>query len=107
MSYRSAAKNLSFEIKNVHLPLISVLVKSADLANLGDDLQQRFGDTPDFLDNDPVLIDLQALDSQAGPLDMNGLLQLLKRHRMNPVALRAANRVQEAAATLAGLLVVQ
>lgn len=48
MSSRSAAKNLSFEIKNVHLPLMSVLVKSADLANLGDDLQQRFGDTPDF-----------------------------------------------------------
>jgi septum site-determining protein MinC len=107
MSSRSAAKNLSFEIKNVHLPLMSVLVKSADLANLGDDLQQRFGDTPDFFDNDPVLIDLQALDPQAGPLDMNGLLQLLKRHRMNPVALRAANPVQEAAATLAGLLVVQ
>ena len=107
MSSRTAAKHLSFEIKNVHLPLMSVLVKSADLALLGNDLQQRFGDTPEFFDNDPVLIDLQSLDPQAGPLDMNGLLQLLKRFRMNPVALRAANASQEAAATLAGLFVAQ
>ena len=58
MSSRSAAKNLSFEIKNVHLPLMSVLIKNADLTHLANDLQQRFGDTPDFFDNDPVLIDL-------------------------------------------------
>lgn len=48
MSSRSAAKNLSFEIKNVHLPLMSVLIKNADLTHLANDLQQRFGDTPDF-----------------------------------------------------------
>ena len=84
MSSRTAAKHLSFEIKNVHLPLMSVLVKSADLALLGNDLQQRFGDTPDFFDNDPVLIDLQSWDSQAGPLDMSELLQLLKRLRDGP-----------------------
>jgi septum site-determining protein MinC len=107
MSSRSAAKNLSFEIKNVHLPLMSVLVKTADLTHLANDLQQRFGDTPDFFDNDPVLIDLQALDPQAGPLEISSLLQLLKRHRMNPVALRAAHPLQEAAAILAGLFVVQ
>lgn len=107
MSSRSTSKPLSFEIKNVQLPLVSVLVKTVDLAQLTHDLQQRFGDTPDFFDNDPVLIDLQALDAQAGPLDLSALLQLLKKHRMNPVALRAANSAHEAAATLAGLFVVQ
>ena len=107
MSSRTASKSLSFEIKNVHLPLMSVLVKSADLQLLSADLQKRFGDTPDFFDNDPVLIDLQALDAQAGPVDINALLQLLRQYRMNPVALRAGNLVQEAAATLAGLFVAQ
>jgi septum site-determining protein MinC len=107
MSSRTASKSLSFEIKNVHLPLMSVLVKSVDLQLLAADLQHRFGDTPDFFDNDPVLIDLHALDPHAGPVDFNALLQLLRRYRINPVALRAGNPVQEAAATLAGLFVAQ
>jgi septum site-determining protein MinC len=94
---------LSFEIKNVHLPLMSVLVKSADLQLLNADLQHRFGDTPDFFDNDPVLVDLQHLDDQAGPLDLPALLQLLRSFRMNPVALRPNNAAHEAAATLVGL----
>jgi len=107
MSSRTASKSLSFEIKNVHLPLMSVLVKSVDLQLLTADLHHRFGDTPNFFDNDPVLIDLHALDTQAGPVDFNALLQLLRRYRINPVALRAGNPVQEAAATLAGLFVAQ
>ena len=102
-----SSKNFSFEIKNVQLPLMSVVLKSADLQQLSADMQQRFGDTPDFFDNDPVLIDLQALDPQSGPLDMPGLLALLRRHRMNPVALRAGHPVHDAAATLAGLFVTQ
>ena len=107
MSSRTASKSLSFEIKNVHLPLMSVLVKSADLQLLNADLQHRFGDTPDFFDNDPVLIDLHALDPQAGPVDINALLHLLRRYRITPVELREGNPVQEAAATLAGLFVAQ
>ncbi len=107
MRSSSSSKNFSFEIKNVQLPLMSVVLKTADLQQLSADMQQRFGDTPDFFDNDPVLIDLQALDAQDGALDMPGLLALLRRFRMNPVALRAGQPVQDAAATLAGLFVTQ
>jgi septum site-determining protein MinC len=107
MRSSSSSKNFSFEIKNVQLPLMSVVLKSADLQQLSADMQQRFGDTPDFFDNDPVLIDLQALDPQDSALDMPGLMALLRRHRMNPVALRAGHPVHDAAATLAGLFVTQ
>jgi len=78
-------------------------MKSADIALVAQDLQTRLGDTPDFFDNDPVLVDLQHLDDQAGPLDLPALVQLLRSFRMNPVALRPSNAVHEAAATLAGL----
>jgi septum site-determining protein MinC len=101
MNARSSSP-LSFEIKSATLPLVSVLLKSADLQVLSADMQTRFGDTPGFFDNDPVLIDLHAVDQA---IDMNGLLQLLRRYQMNPVALRAGNPSQEAAATLAGLFV--
>ena len=102
MDARSSSSSLSFEIKSATLPLLSVLIKSADLQLLSTDMQTRFGDTPGFFDNDPVLIDLHSVDD---PIDFNGLLQLLRRYQMNPVALRAGNPSQEAAAALAGLFV--
>ena len=103
MSSRTPAHSLSFEIKSASLPLVSFVLKSADLTLITQDLQTRLGDTPDFFDNDPVLVDLQHLDDQAGPLDLPALLQLLRSFRMNPVALRPNNAAHEAAATLAGL----
>jgi septum site-determining protein MinC len=78
-------------------------MKSADIAQVAQDLQTRLGDTPDFFDNDPVLVDLQHLEEQAEPLDLPALVQLLRSFRMNPVALRPNNAANEAAAILAGL----
>ena len=103
MSSRTPAHSLSFEIKSASLPVVSFVLKSADITQSAQDLQTRLGDTPDFFDNDPVLIDLQHLDDQAGPLDLPALLQLLRSFLMNPVALRPNNAAHEAAATLAGL----
>jgi septum site-determining protein MinC len=103
MSSRPPANSLSFEIKSASLPLVSFVLKSADIKVVAQDLQTRLGDTPDFFDNDPVLVDLQHLDDQAGPLDLPALVQVLRSFRMNPVALRPHNAAHEAAAILAGL----
>ena len=103
MSSRPPAHSLSFEIKSASLPLVSFIVKSADITQVAQDLQTRLGDTPDFFDNDPVLVDLQHLDDQAVPLDLPALVQLLRSFRMNPVALRPNNAAHEASAILAGL----
>jgi septum site-determining protein MinC len=103
MSSRPPANALSFEIKSASLPLVSFVLKSADIKLVAQDLQTRLGDTPDFFDNDPVLVDLQHLDDQVGPLDLPALVQLLRSFRMNPVALRPNNAAHEAAAILAGL----
>ena len=103
MSSRPPAHSLSFEIKSASLPLVSFVLKSADITQVAQDLQTRLGDTPDFFDNDAVLVDLQHLEDQGGPLDLPALVQLLRSFRMNPVALRPHNAAHEAAATLAGL----
>ena len=103
MSSRAPAHSLSFEIKSASLPLVSFVMKRADIAQVAQDLQTRLGDTPDFFDNDPVLVDLQHLEEQAGPRDLPALVQLLRSFRMNPVALRPNNAANEAAAILAGL----
>lgn len=95
----------SFEIKSANLPLVALLLKSADLAGVARDLAQRFGDIPDFFDHDPLLIDLSALPDmgQDAPLDFAELLALLRPYRVVPLAVRGGSAAQMAAAQAAGL----
>ncbi len=97
----------TFEIKSAQLPLVALLLKSADLAQLAAEFAQRFGDMPDFFDHDPLVIDLTPL--QAGgqadsPVDFVALNSLLRQYRLQPLAVRGGNQAQTAAALLAGLI---
>jgi septum site-determining protein MinC len=96
---------LPFEIKSANLPLVSFLVRTADLNEMSVSLETRFANSPDFFDNDAVVIDLNPLNTQPGPIDLQGLCQLLRRYRMNPVAVKASHEGHLATATLAGLFI--
>lgn len=103
----SASAPTTFEIKSAQLPLVALLLKSADLDRLGQEMIQRYGDIPDFFDNDPLLVDLtplQAGDEADRPVDFPALVALLRRFRLRPVALRGGSEAQVAAAELAGLM---
>ena len=93
----------TFEIKSANLPLVSLLLKSADLLALRDELKARFGDIPDFFDHDPLVIDLAPLRAQGTAVDFDYLLPLLRSHRVMPVAVRGGNPAQMEAALRAGL----
>ncbi|MBC7437066.1 MAG: septum site-determining protein MinC [Bdellovibrionales bacterium] len=102
----------TFEIKSATLPLVALLLKSADLAALSDDLARRFGDIPDFFDNEPLVVDLthlQSADAAAQNLDVDfpALLALLRQYRVVPVAARGGSTAQMAAALQAGLAAAQ
>jgi septum site-determining protein MinC len=92
----------TFEIKSANLPLVALLLKSADLQRLAGELQDRFGDIPDFFDHDPLVIDLAGVPADAD-LDFAALLKLLRRYRVMPVAVRGGSDAQQVAAHLAGL----
>jgi septum site-determining protein MinC len=98
----TAALN-AYEIKSASLPLVSFLVKTADLQVLELDLTRRLGATPGFFDNDAVVIDLSHIDQPQLPIDFGHLVQLLKRHQMLPVAIRGAQPHHMGSAALAGL----
>ena len=86
----------SFEIKSATLPLVALLLKSADLAG---GLAVRFGDIPDFFDHDPLVIDLAPLQAQGdAAIDFAGLLRLLRPYRVLPVAVKGSSRAQMEAA---------
>ncbi len=94
----------TFEIKSANLPLVALLLKSADLGELARELALRFGDIPDFFDHDPLVIDLgplQALGEAA--LDFEALVQLLRPYRVLPVAVKGGSEGQMKAALMAGL----
>jgi septum site-determining protein MinC len=102
----SATAPSCFEIKSANLPLVALLLKSPDLGRLGQELAQRFGDMPDFFDNDPLVVDLSPLlageDSDA--IDFKTLSGLLRAYRLQPLAVRGGSEVQMAAAALAGFI---
>ena len=113
-----ATAQTSFEIKSANLPLVSLLLKSVDLSVLEAELAQRFGDIPDFFDNDLLVIDLALLQNanpdqtgeadqadqanDSGP-DFTALLALLRSYRLQPVAAKGGSPAQMAAALAAGL----
>lgn len=94
---------LSFEIKSAELSLVALLLKSSRLDEVARDLQHRFGDTPGFFDQDPLLVDLTALKDQAEVPDFPALLALLRQHHLSPVAVKGGSAEQMAAAQQAGL----
>ena len=94
----------TFEIKSANLPLVSLLLKSADLRALAAELKERFGDIPDFFDNDPLVVDLSPLREQSGAIiDFAELVAVLRGYHVLPVAARGGSAVQMAAALAAGL----
>jgi septum site-determining protein MinC len=94
----------TFEIKSANLPLVVLLLKSADLAALADELKARFADIPEFFDNDPMVIDLAPLNGE-GAVDFGELLHLLRGYRVIPVAVKGGSDEQMKAAALKGLAV--
>lgn len=94
----------TFEIKSANLPLVSLLLKSADLGALAAELKARFGDIPEFFDNDPLVLDLSPLKAQPeADIDFGQLLPLLRSYRVLPVAARGGHAAHMRAALAAGL----
>ena len=94
----------TFEIKSATLPLVSLLLKTADLRLLAAEMTARFGDPPDFFDNDPLVLDLSPLQGRdEADIDFPALLDLLHSYRVLPVAARGGSAAQMAAALAAGL----
>lgn len=105
-SKASARAQGHFELKSATLGLLVLQLKTADLAVLAAELQQRLGSTPEVFDREPLLIDFSQLPQPVAPasqaaqgelglgaepvLDLVALLSLLRAYRMQPVAVTGA-----------------
>ncbi|MDM0046720.1 septum site-determining protein MinC [Variovorax dokdonensis] len=115
MADASAARTQAvFEFKSATLPLIAVILKTADLGVLSEALDAQLADSPDFFEHEPVVIDLSQLpgadgsdtpDGDAVEIDFPMLRELLARHQTQPIAVRGGTDAQHAQARAAGLSV--
>lgn len=90
----SGATDPSFEIKSAQLPLVALLLKTADWTKVASDLTQQYGPTgenPDFFDHDALVIDFSHLDAALPIQAFEPLLGALRECRLMPVAVRSAN----------------
>ena len=96
----------TFEIKSANLPLVALLLRSTALDALTRELALRFGDIPDFFDQDPLVIDLSPLQvagTSHTEIDFPALIALLVSYRVVPIAVKGGSAAQMAAAWQAGL----
>lgn len=106
-----------FELKSASLSLLALVLRTADLEQLALELRERLGDTPEVFNQDPLLIDFSQLPQPAqtpddspqlgllseGTVDLPALLTLLRKHRMQPVAVTGAGPALLAQALALGL----
>jgi len=108
MTDASAARARAvFEFKSATLPLIAVILKTTDPGVLQSALDVQLADSPDFFEQEPVVIDLSQLGEaeMQAHIDFPALRDVLSRHQTQPVAVRGASEAQARAARAAGLAI--
>lgn len=92
-----------FDLKSASLTLVAFVLKTSNIQALGQAMDDRFGDTPDFFSRDPVVVDITHLASLDASIKFDALIALLLGFKLNPVAVRGGTVKQMAAALDAGL----
>lgn len=92
------------DLRSATLTLVAMVLKTTDLDALAAELEQRASVMPGLFDDEPVAIDLSRVRDSETTVDFTGLLELLRRHRMVPLAARGGSPEQMAAALAAGLV---
>jgi len=78
------------EIKISTVVAVSAILATADSIALDAALAEMTGGTTDFFEDDLAVIDVAALPAGCDPVDWAGIIALLKKYRLNPVAVRNA-----------------
>jgi septum site-determining protein MinC len=93
------------DLKSVTVTLAALVLRTVEPDVVSEALGARFADAA-ALDNEPVVIDLSHLRNREAAVDFEALVAVLRRHALQPIAVRGGSRAQMAAATAIGLATV-
>ena len=82
--------SLPIEIKISTVVAISTILHSADPLAIDAALKQMTGGVADFFEDEFAVIDVSAIAADAPPIDWRALVDLLRKYRLNAVAVRGA-----------------
>ena len=86
----NSSSSLPIEIKISTVVAISAILHSADPQAIDSALQQMTGGVSDFFEDEFAVIDVATIAGEAAQIDWEALVALLKRYRLNAVAVRGA-----------------
>ena len=96
----------ALELKTTRLAGIQVILNSAEHAALATHISTLFAATPDFFGGEAAVFECGRLPADAASPDWAWLMQELKSRGLNPFAVQNASNELAAAASRAGLLVL-
>ena len=94
---------LPIEIKISTVVAISTILRSADPQAIDAALQQMTGGVADFFEDEFAVIDVSAIAESDAPIDWRALVALLRKYRLNAVAVRGASLAMAGAIRACGL----
>ena len=84
--------NPCYEIKSADLSLVALLLNTTDMAEVSRALKRQMDESPGFFDQDPVVIDVSALNLlEDQTIDLNALMLALREHALVPLAIKGAS----------------
>ncbi len=89
---------VALEFKSTSLTVPVLQLASNDLAHIQQQLQEKISQAPEFFKNSPLLIDLQKLNSQSLPIELDDIVTLIREHGFLPIGIRGGNENQNHAA---------
>lgn len=87
---QNSKNNKPIEIKISTVVAVSVILHVAELPVLQAGLLEMTGGATDFFDDEFAVIDVGTLDLTSAAMDWAALIDLLKSHQLNPMAVRNA-----------------
>lgn len=90
----SSSETLSFELKGTNFTLPVLKMLEADMDAISRGLADKIAEAPQFFEDAPVVIDVQALQGKLTSVDFALLVGLLRRHRLIPVGISGGDTEQ-------------
>ncbi|WP_417068014.1 septum site-determining protein MinC [Niveibacterium terrae] len=101
---RSASKAIEF--RGGSLTATTALIRDANAMKLADAMHTQLGGMPDFFSGEPAVLDFAQLEDQPERIDWAGLTSLLRRYRLQPVAVTSLPPQYADSARKAGLAIL-